>query len=345
MDLWCYERILKWRGEAPDCIRVDEPQYTHAQVLFRSDLAKEKIVWTGQFWPDFRFNLKTQHSLLSIFTVPSLHPYSSPMRAIVTASVVSLSAMFYAWNLLTSGIHQWLLMLLEIGVTSILAFVLGALARGAAVQDKGFEERTKMRKWADASLLASFGISCVCGLLAFTAMSLNDFGYFAIAMIGSWLLEVVLQLPVFAVLWTRERKQERSEIESRFYISFLEYDAWKRARNNPAGRIRTDTGQAAKMTVVRKSMLSGGHVRNYNYNKRKSQRMKNAKKRAVTTVLDVLNSFRNSKPAPRADGYLHVSLNTADLASPASDEDPSIELGQPTVADPPLRRYSSGDLI
>jgi hypothetical protein len=95
MDLQIYREIMELRGEDSRAKKKGEKFGVDAAVIgFRKDLCSGKVVWVNDYWQDFLIYIKCYHPLVSIFTVPDEHPYSSKERIFVLICVTVLSCLF-----------------------------------------------------------------------------------------------------------------------------------------------------------------------------------------------------------------------------------------------------------
>ena len=70
--------------------------YDQPTAAYREDLAKHKLVWTGNFWPDLWFYIKQEHNLLSVCLSTKLHPLGRWERFFIELFIFALAAMWAA---------------------------------------------------------------------------------------------------------------------------------------------------------------------------------------------------------------------------------------------------------
>ena len=68
--------------------------YDQPTAAYREDLAKHKLVWTGNFWPDLWFYIKQEHNLLSVCLSTKVHPLGRWERFFIELFIFCLAAMW-----------------------------------------------------------------------------------------------------------------------------------------------------------------------------------------------------------------------------------------------------------
>ena len=74
----------------------DDDVYDQPTASYRVDLAKHKLVWTGNFWSDMWFYTKQEHQLLSICMAEKVHPYGRGERLIIELFIFAIASMWAA---------------------------------------------------------------------------------------------------------------------------------------------------------------------------------------------------------------------------------------------------------
>jgi hypothetical protein len=318
--------------------RVDEPQFTHAEVLLRSDLANQKLVWTGFIRNDFECFLQNHHSVYSMVTAPALHPYTRKTRGLVLLSILGVSAAFYAATHFANSAKSSTVtsFVIEVLFTTLLAVAMSALARCATVQDKGFVARKRMEKIANTFLHAGIVFGILCGIWAFVfsiesgKAAYTDVRAFASSILMSFVFEMLIGIPMFAFFWLREKRNERNALQSAFHVSYLEFDEWQ--KHNTRKQLATRrTRMLHNMDCESKACDSTTLGRN------------NHSPHSLRTALDVLNKLGSSvtnavssvtQPKKKSDyRKLSVTADIADLTmknNESDDEEDDVTLGMVT---------------
>lgn len=68
--------------------------YDQPTAAYREDLAKHKMVWTGDFWPDLWFYIKQEHNLISMCLSTKVHPLGRWERFFIELFIFALAAMW-----------------------------------------------------------------------------------------------------------------------------------------------------------------------------------------------------------------------------------------------------------
>ena len=74
----------------------DDNVFDEPYADFRVDLARHKLVWTGDFWQDLWFYIKNEHPLLSICLSPQEHPFGRWERLFIELFIFAFACMWAA---------------------------------------------------------------------------------------------------------------------------------------------------------------------------------------------------------------------------------------------------------
>ena len=88
MDIETYNSVLTKRGEDPhefpnDARVSGHDKLTRADIAFRKDLIRDKVVWYNEQKSDWHAYIKNYHPLYSICNAPKEHPFSRGERLVV----------------------------------------------------------------------------------------------------------------------------------------------------------------------------------------------------------------------------------------------------------------------
>ena len=72
----------------------DNNVHDQPTAAYREDLAKHKLVWTGNFWADLWFFTKQEHNLLSICLSTPIHPFGRWERFFIELFIFALASMW-----------------------------------------------------------------------------------------------------------------------------------------------------------------------------------------------------------------------------------------------------------
>ena len=97
MDLQTYSNVLSKRGENPYEIpknhKINLGQgLTRADIAFKKDLIREKVVWYNNQCRDCHAYIRNYHELYSICFAPKQHPFSRTQRLVVFIADIGLAA-------------------------------------------------------------------------------------------------------------------------------------------------------------------------------------------------------------------------------------------------------------
>ena len=178
MDINIYKEIILKRGQDPN--EDYKSGFNRATYSIRQDLGNYKVIWEDHWCQDWCNFIKCNHTLLSIFLVPSEHPFSSQERIVVLLCMTSLAIL---WAAISAAVDDTLTSyLISIGggiINILMNKILIQLATCQCVQSCPFYIRTCF-EWIGHQLLLFWSILCFIVFVFALVISLDNIVVFLI---------------------------------------------------------------------------------------------------------------------------------------------------------------------
>ena len=228
MNINIYKQIITKRGQDPN--EDYKSGFDRVTYSIRQDLGNNKVIWEDDWCTDWYNFIKCNHTLLSIFLVPSQHPFSSNERIVVLLCMTSLAIM---WAAISAAIEDTLTgYLISVGggiINILIHAILIQLATCQCVQSCPFCIRSCF-EWIGHQLLIFWSILCLIIFIVALVVSLSEIGTFLLSFIISlgtgWIFGFIPNTIVYAYF----RKKEKEDVklnDNEFIISYLDYNQFK----------------------------------------------------------------------------------------------------------------------
>ena len=247
MDVKSYEQIIEARGK--DATRKGlVTRRPVAEQKLRGDLLAGKVVWTDNRNKDFVSYLRVNHSLISIFSAPSAHPYSKMSRFILTLSQTCIALFFSAFAtvfLEDSGTVVDISYSIYCSICTTIATKFTTCCLVCQCIDNFPPICRKCVHCCGMQFVG--GMVCYSIFLLLVGILLislsdndttsNFLLIFILSTIESYLIEILVGRILFELSWRKEHelaKEGKLKKETKYYITFEEYNQFKQSGNATA---------------------------------------------------------------------------------------------------------------